>query len=126
MSVAIKKLQGVEEAKVSLNEGVAIIKLKPGNTVTVAQIRKLVRSNGFTPKGTDVQVTGKLVEQGGRPALEVSGLGFVYQLKDHPDAKGKLTQLQKQSHGKDLTVRGHVPETAETDSSEPPVLEVLE
>lgn len=126
MSVALKKLDGVQEAKVSLNEGVAIVTLKPNNTVTVDQVRKIVRSNGFTPKETDIRVSGKLVERGGRPALEVSGLGFTYLLKDHHDAQGKVAQLQKQPQAKEVTLRGHVPEGPETDPNQPPVLEVLE
>jgi copper chaperone CopZ len=122
----MRKLDGVESAKVSLNEGLVDIRLKPGNTVTVDQVRKVVRSNGFTPKAADVVVEGKLIERGGKPALEVKGLGFVYRLVDHHDAKGRVAKLAQESMGKDVALEGHVPETGEAPQSEPPVLEVLE
>ena len=38
VSVALEKIEGVELVKVSLNEGIADIKLKLGNKVTVEQI----------------------------------------------------------------------------------------
>jgi len=51
---SLKKIGGVEDVKVSLNDGKAIISLKPGNTVTLEQIQDIVRKNGFTPKEANV------------------------------------------------------------------------
>ena len=72
MSVALKKVNGVQDVKVSLNEGSAVIKLKDGNKVDVEQIREIIRKNGFTPKGAEVKVAGKVVERDGKPATFTS------------------------------------------------------
>ena len=109
--------------KISLNEGVADIKLKDGNKVTVEQIRSIIRKNGFTPKESRARVAGRVVERNGKPALEVTGLDQVYLLADAPDAKGKVEQL-KGRMGKQVVLSGQFPETK--DAEEPQTLLVRE
>ncbi len=117
MSVAIKKVNGVQDVKVSLNEGGADIKLKDGNKVDVEQIRDIIRKNGFTPKDADVKVAGKVVERNGQPALEVNGPDVVYLLE------GNVAPL-KEMAGKQVVLVGRVLETA--NKNEPPKLAVKE
>ncbi len=50
----MEKLPGVESATVKLNEGRAVLQLKPDNRVTIAQVRERVRQNGFTPRAAVV------------------------------------------------------------------------
>jgi copper chaperone CopZ len=110
VSVAIKKVNGVDSVKVSLNEGVADIKLKDGNKVTIEQIRSIIRKNGFTPKESQARIAGRVVERNGKPALEVTRLDQVYLLADAPDAKGKVEQLNGRM-GKQVVLSGQFPET---------------
>ncbi len=105
----------MQDVKVSLNEGTAVIKLKEGNKVDVEQIRDIIRKNGFTPKDADVKVAGKVVERNGRPALEVNGPDVVYLLE------GNVAPL-KDMTGKQVVLVGQAPETA--DKNEPPKLVV--
>lgn len=111
MSVAYKKVEGVASVEVSLKEGTAQIVLKRGNRVDPERFRQLARDNGFTPKGSEVRVAGRVIEQGGKPALEVSGLALIYELQDHADSKGRITNLEKVI-GKTVIVNGYLPETA--------------
>lgn len=76
----LKRLSGVTEVRVSLNEGVAVVALAAGSSTTVENIRKIIRQNGFTPKAAQVVITGKLVRSDGLTWLEASGLPR-YQLK---------------------------------------------
>ena len=46
----LEALRGVESAKVSLNDGMVDVKLKPGSGVTVAKIQQVIKNAGFTPK----------------------------------------------------------------------------
>ncbi|MDQ6760621.1 MAG: heavy-metal-associated domain-containing protein, partial [Acidobacteriota bacterium] len=46
--VALKKFSGVESVDVSLNKGLATVKLKPGNSVEPQQFWDAVRKDGFT------------------------------------------------------------------------------
>jgi hypothetical protein len=77
VSVAFRKVEGVEDVKVSLNEGTVALELKPGNRVTVDRVREIIRKNGFTPKDATVKMAGKVIERNGKPALEVTGLDLV-------------------------------------------------
>ncbi|MBI4395789.1 MAG: heavy-metal-associated domain-containing protein [Elusimicrobia bacterium] len=57
----LKKVRGVEEAKVNLGEGTAAVTLKPGAEVTAEQVRQAVRKAGF--KASEI----KNLEGGDRP-----------------------------------------------------------
>jgi copper chaperone CopZ len=85
--VAVRKLPGVESVEVSLERATAEIRLRPDNRVTVAQLRKIVRDNGFTAKEATVTAAGTLVERGGRPALSQSGTEVVWLLAPAASAK---------------------------------------
>jgi len=91
---ALKKFSGVESVDVSLNKGLATVKLKPGNTVRPEEFWKTIRKNGFTPKETRVVVRGAL-NVGPPPSLTVSGPNEVFQLKADP----KLLQSVSHSAG---------------------------
>ena len=73
VDVALKKVAGVESVEVSLNKGLAVVKLKPGNTVSVAQLWELIHKNGYTPKTTSISVRGELASLNGNLQLKVSG-----------------------------------------------------
>jgi copper chaperone CopZ len=122
VGVFMKRIDGVESVDVSLKEGAATIALRPGNHVTVDEIRDAIRKNGFTPKGADVTVAGKVIERNGKPALAVGGSDLVYLLAEGADAKGKLAELRKWS-GKDVVVTGHLPEST-GQRGEPQTLEL--
>ena len=73
VDVALKKVAGVAAVEVSLNKGLATVKLKPENTVAVPQLWQLLHEKGYTPKTTAVTVRGELVEVQGHLQLKVSG-----------------------------------------------------
>ena len=73
VDVALKKVAGVESVEVSLNKGLAAVKLKPGNTVSVPQLWELIHKNGYTPKTTAVLVRGEVANVNGILQLKVLG-----------------------------------------------------
>src|SRR3954466_984930 len=77
--VALMKFQGVEAAEVSLNKGLATVKLKPGNGIKPVEFWEAIRKNGNTPKATRVTVRGEV--QGDGSQFQVSGSNEVFQLK---------------------------------------------
>lgn len=105
MSVALKKVDGVQDVKVSLEEGNADVTLKDGNKVTLEEVRDVIRKNGFTPKDARVTVRGKVIERDGKPALQVTGLDLVYRLEGQTAKLGAMM-------GKEVVVSGEVPETS--------------
>ncbi len=86
MSVAVKKIQGVDSVKVTLNEGRALILLKPGNSVRLADIRRAVEEQGFTPKDAKVKAIGDLNGADGRLEFKVSGSDEVFPVMQTPHA----------------------------------------
>jgi copper chaperone CopZ len=80
VNVALKKVSGVESVDVSLNKGLANVRLKPGNTVTVPQLWQLIHEKGYTPKTTTVSVRGDLASLQGRLQLKVSGTSETFAL----------------------------------------------
>jgi hypothetical protein len=56
----MQKVDGVETARVSLNDGLTILDLKPGNTVTLAKIRQIIKNAGFMSKEAAVTARGTL------------------------------------------------------------------
>ena len=80
MRVAVRKLDGVESVEVSLERASADVHLRPENQVTLSQLRKIIKDNGFSPREATVTVVGTLVERGGKPALSLTGSGIVWLL----------------------------------------------
>jgi len=78
--VAVRKLDGVESVEVSLERASADVHLRPENQVTLSQLRKIIKDNGFSPREATVTVVGTLVERGGKPALSLTGSGIVWLL----------------------------------------------
>ena len=73
MRVSLKSVAGVDGVEVSLEKGLASVKMKPGNTATFKQLQEAITKNGFTMKSSNVSVAGKIVMTNGQPQLRVSG-----------------------------------------------------
>jgi copper chaperone CopZ len=71
VSVAVRKLDGVESVDVSLEKASADIRLKSGNTITLAQLRKVIRDTGYPTKDAQVEAHGQLIERNGMPRLDL-------------------------------------------------------
>ena len=69
------KVAGVSAVKVSLNDGLTVLDFKPGNTVTIANLRQIIRNNGFVTKEARVIASGTMIANGDQLILEVAGSG---------------------------------------------------
>jgi hypothetical protein len=65
---------------VSLEKGLAAVKMKPGNTVTLKQLNEAVAKNGFTMKESTATVAGTIADVNGKTTLRVSGSNDVLTL----------------------------------------------
>lgn len=105
--VSLKGVPGVDSVAVSLNQGLASVKLKPGNTVTMEQLRKAVEKNGFVTKQAEVTVRGKLLFSG-KPRLQVLGTDETYDLTP-AFANGSIPANWQELSGRTVIVVGSVP-----------------
>ena len=69
----MQKVGGVVDVKVSLKDGMTILDLKPGNHVTVAQLRQIIKNNGFVSKEASIVARGEVKTVSGQRLFEVAG-----------------------------------------------------
>src|SRR6185312_16067306 len=105
VDVALKKVAGVEQVEVRLNKALATVKLKPGNTVTVPQLRELIHRKAYTPKTTAVLVRGGLVNVNGQLQLKVSGTKEILTLAPKPKNPAAYSEAPKKL-GQTVIVQG--------------------
>ena len=94
MRVAVQKLPGVESVNVSLERATTDIQLRAGNAITLEQLRRIIKNNGFTAKEATVTVAGTLIERGGQPALDVTGTKTVMLIAADPKQPAVFKQVQ--------------------------------
>jgi hypothetical protein len=117
----MEKLPGVDSATMRLNEGLAIIQLRPGNAITMAQIRQSVERNGFTPQQAVISGEAQVVAKGDTLHLRISGTNDTYESASAPHADGVLQQLRK-SIGERVVIEGIV--APRKDQKATPVIQV--
>ena len=122
MRVAVRKLEGVESVDVSLERGAATIALRPGNRITLPQLRQIIKNNGFTAKDATVTVIGTVVERGGKPALNVTGTDVVWLMAGSNAAYADAMQRVRAPQTAPVEAAGTV--AAPANESQPEVLVV--
>lgn len=95
MRVAAGKVDGVESVDVTLKRGVANIALKPGNTVSLAQVRKAIKGAGYTSQDAVIVARGIARLTGRALTVEVTGTKvFLTVVEDAPYAAA-FAQLRR-------------------------------
>ena len=105
MRVSLKAVPGVESVDVSLEKGLAVVKMKPGNPVTFKQLNDAISKNGFTMKDSVATIAGTVSETNGKVVLRVSGSNDVLTLIPEGSAQTVASET-----GKSVVVTGIVPE----------------
>ena len=106
MRVSLKAVSGVDSVDVSLEKGLAVVKMKPGNVATLKRLNEAITRNGFTMKDSTATVAGVVVTTDGRTALRVSGSNDVLQLVPLSALAPDIAPMV----GKTIVVEGTIPE----------------
>jgi len=106
--VSLKSVSGVDSVDVSLEKGLAVVKMKPGNTVTLKRLNEAIAKNGFTMKDSSATVAGKVVTGDGKVTLRVSGSNDQLQLLPQSGAAPNAASMV----GQTVVVEGIIPEGA--------------
>jgi hypothetical protein len=104
--VSLKSVSGVDSVDVSLEKGLAAVKMKPGNTTTLKQLNEAITKNGFTMKDSTAVVVGTVTSEGGKQMLHVSGSNDLLVLVPQSGQSDAATV------GKSVVVEGTIPEAA--------------
>jgi len=83
----MRKVDGVQAVTISLKDGLTILELRLDNKVTLAQLRTVIRNNGFVSK--EAQITARGAASG--TTFEVSGTGerIAFAQQPSPDSGGR-------------------------------------
>ena len=108
MRVSLKSVAGVESVDVSLEKGLAAVKMKPSNRTTLKQLQDAITKNGFTMKQSKATVAGTILVANGNTQLKVSGSNDVLQLVPESQSVSSASSMQ----GKSVVVAGAIPEAA--------------
>lgn len=98
-------MSGVVSVEVSLERGIAELRLDADAEPDMARIREVILRNGFTPKEGSVRLGGTLTGKGGEFALAVGSLSYALEGTEAVPAR-TLSGLV----GRWITVTGRVPE----------------
>lgn len=82
----MKKNAAVAQVRVSLKEGLTILDLKPGNAATVAELRQIIKNNGFVSK--DVTATAHGMVSADQREFVVGGTNEHLALSSPPQRSG--------------------------------------
>jgi hypothetical protein len=101
-------VSGVASVDVSLEKGLATVKLKQGNSVTLKQLQEAITKNGFTMKESKLVAVGKVIQNGNSAKLQISGSNDVLALIPESAAVPASTM----SPSATVVVEGSIPEAA--------------
>jgi heavy-metal-associated domain-containing protein len=104
--VSLKAVPGVDTVDVSLEKGLATVKMKPGNMTTLKQLNEAIAKNGFTMKDSTAIVAGTVVTTNGKTAVQVSGSNDVLNLVPESSSVVDAASFT----GKSILVEGMIPE----------------
>jgi copper chaperone CopZ len=106
----LEKLEGVEDASVSLNEGYAALTLSHDNSVTLEKIHQIIRDNGFTPKRAEVVAIGTLARSANDQLLLTTGSNQRFALAAASDKGAAWQQLHALPGTSTVKIEAQVPE----------------
>lgn len=98
----MQKVDGISSVRVSLTEGLTVLELKPGNSITLARLRELIRNNGFPTRDALVVATGRGISSGGNLVFEVAGTGERYRVAVATAEQRKLADELRAKPGPSL------------------------
>jgi copper chaperone CopZ len=86
----LKKMDGLQNVRVSLNDGKAYLELSENNSLSLNQIQEEVKKNGFSAKKAEVVIEGKLVNKNGGFELETGTETYIIDTSISDDLNSRL------------------------------------
>lgn len=106
----LKKIEGVRDANVSLKEGVATIAFTPDNRVRLAQVWKVVRDNGFTPRASTIRADGVVAIRGDAVVITIAGSDESFIADNADSARDRVAELRALGAGARVRIEGDLGE----------------
>ena len=94
----------------SLKEGVATVAFTPDNRVRVAQVWKVVRDNGFTPRASIIRAAGTATTRGDTVLFTVTGSEESFVGENADATRDRVAELRALGAGARVRVEGDLGE----------------
>ena len=91
----MQKLPGVETVEVSLTKASTDIRFRSGNTVTLAQLRDVIKKGGFKSGETQIVATGTLVNDKNRVTLDLAPAKMTLIVESDPASPAAHAEARK-------------------------------
>jgi hypothetical protein len=101
------KLPGVEAVDVSLTKAMTDIRFRPDNTVTLTQLREIIKNGGFKSGEAQVTASGKLVRAHTRLALDLAPAKETLTVEADPANPAAIVETRKLADGGPVMVEIH-------------------
>jgi hypothetical protein len=109
VSVAVRKVNGVEKVDVSLNKGNASIKFRPESTAKYGDVRSGIEKNGFVIRDAQITARGKLQKANGGLQFVISGSGETFNVTLAEAGNAELMRALESRIGQEVIVDATVP-----------------
>jgi hypothetical protein len=104
----LKKIKGLESASFRTVDSVAVLDLKPGNTVPIGDIRDALKRMGYTPTSAKITAKGQARLEAAKWIFRVTGIDADYPL-DFAAGQGIEVRLRQ---GSPLLIEGSLADPA--------------
>jgi hypothetical protein len=101
----MRKIAGVKAVRVTLNDGLTVLDLDAGNAVTLAQLRTVLKNNGFVSREARIEAAGTVAASGGGLTFSISGTGETFPLLPGVNARTVFDDLKKQAESGPVAVQ---------------------
>jgi hypothetical protein len=101
----MKKNPAVAQVRVSLKDGMTILDLRAGNTATLAELRRIIKNNGFVSK--EVTATAQGTVSADQKTFTVSGTNEQLAISSPPQRAGDEWRIVVPPPSKPWTAGGH-------------------
>jgi copper chaperone CopZ len=86
----LKNMDGLQNVRVSLNDGKAYLELSENNSLSLIQIQEEVKKNGFSAKNAEVVIEGKLMNKNGGFELQTGTETYIIDTASSDDLISNL------------------------------------
>jgi len=91
----MRKISGVKTVRVSLNDGVTVLELDAGNTVTLARLRTVLKNSGFVSQEARIEAAGAVAAGADGLVFTISGTGEKFALLPGATSRTAFEDLKR-------------------------------
>ena len=100
----MRKIPGVKTVRVSLNDGLTVLDLDAGNTVTLGQLRTVLKNSGFVSREAQLEARGVVAATGQGLVFTVAGTGENFTIVADPSNPAVYEILKQRAQAGQMTL----------------------